>query len=67
MTYYVKIKHQPVFYPPACVCVLSGQTRDSERGTEAQFFCIDPNCPESEIWATRGQLVINTPPTQESD
>jgi len=66
MTYYVQLKHQPVLYPPICVCVPSGKTRDSERGTEAQFFCINKNCPESEVWATRDQL-INTPPTQKTD
>jgi hypothetical protein len=58
---YVTLKHQPVLYPPLCVCVPCGQTRDSQRGTEAKFLCISPHCSESEVWAMRDQL--STPPT----
>ena len=56
---YVKIKHQSVLYPPACVCIPSGKTRDSKRGKEAEFFCISPDCLEREVWATQDQLVTS--------
>lgn len=53
MSYYVKIKHRTdVLGMVASVAIPTGKVD----GAYAQFLCIDPQCIEQEVWATKEQL-----------
>ena len=67
--YYVEIKHEggALFPMASCKCVPSGKTRNQGSRIEAEFFCINPECPEREIWATQDQLITELTPTEEID